>query len=343
MFYTLLRIASLFALVFVAFAAGISDLVSGQTNVGDVCPVITVDGPSGVVSPGENMTFTANVSGGASGATTYTWSVSAGTIVSGQGTPSIQVKSDRSLSGIYLTATVEVSNSAWMPGCTTTASETEPHVNIPVAYLVDEFRTAGSNCEEGFARLDSFYNELNNDPNAQGVIIVFSDISAPRSGRIRRRQLMFHTKWRRFDPSRVTFIDGPLMKDAKTQFWIVPVGAESPVPEAGEGAVPAVVVAVETKPYLYAAEYLDGIPGCSGDPFDLADYAVVLNTEPRSRGRIGIAETSLAKYNRKRREILAELKTGGVPATRITTVYKRVAPGQLLETTELWVIPPKQK
>ena len=306
----------------------------------DVCPTISIYGPLSPVEEGHDMTFTASVTGGSPDA--YNWTVSAGTIVSGQGTPTIVVQTGPAMSGMSVTATLEVANADWMIECTRTASETGFVVGNHSARLVDEFRTAGSNCEEGFARLDAFLIELQNNPNDQGVIILYSETAAPRSGRIRKQQLVFYIKSRKFDQTRVTFIDGSLMKDAMTQFWMVPPGAESPVPVAGEGAVPAVVVPAATKPYLFAAEYSDGIAGCSG-PFDIAAYASVLNTEPKSRGRIVIAETSTAKYNQKRREILAELKANGVSATRVNTVYKRVARMQALESTELWVIPPSKK
>lgn len=308
----------------------------------DACPVITVTGPASIVSPGENMTFTASVTGGSPDSTTYNWTVSAGMIVSGQGTPTIVVQTDRAMGGMSVTATLEVANADWLMECTRTASETGTVVSNHSARLVDEFRTAGSNCEEGFARLDAFLIELQNNPNDQGVIILYSETVAPRSGRIRKQQLVSYLRSRKFDQTRVTFIDGSLMKDAMTQFWMVPPGAESPVPAAGEGAVPAVVVPAATKPYLFAAEYSDGIAGCS-EPFDIAAYASVLNTEPKSRGRTVIAETSTAKYNQKRREILAELKTNGVTATRVTTVYKRVARMKALESAELWVIPTSKK
>ncbi len=215
-------------------------------------------------------------------------------------------------------------------------------IEKPAARLVDEFRTTGNNCEEGLARMDNFFIELNNDPNVQGVIIVYSEVATPRSGRTRMRQLVSYTKMRKYDASRVTFVAGPLKKDATTQFWIVPPGAETPVPEAGEGPVPEVVVSKATKPYMFAAEYLDGMPEC-GEPFDIAAYAAVLSNEPKSRGRIVIAETSPAKYNKKRSEVLVELKSNGVAATRVTAVYKRVARNRARESTELWVIPPTKQ
>jgi len=37
--------------------------------------------------------------------------------------------------------------------------------------------------------LDNFFNELNSDPNAQGMIVVYSEFGEPRSGQKRRRQL----------------------------------------------------------------------------------------------------------------------------------------------------------
>lgn len=50
------------------------------------CPSITVIGPMGITNPGDKIIF--RVDGGAVDLT-YLWSVSAGTIVEGQGTPVI--------------------------------------------------------------------------------------------------------------------------------------------------------------------------------------------------------------------------------------------------------------
>src|SRR5687768_14759996 len=101
------------------------------------CPTVTVTGPAGVTNRGELMTFTANVSGGTQDSVTYNWTVTAGTIESGQGTPSISVRapSDGTTS---VTATVSVLET---PGCdcNRSASETAPVGQPPGAILVDEF------------------------------------------------------------------------------------------------------------------------------------------------------------------------------------------------------------
>jgi hypothetical protein len=75
--------------------------------------------------------------------------------------------------------------------------------------------------------------------------------------------------------------------------------------------------------------------------YDLGEYAAVLNTKPRSRGKIVIGESSRAKFARKQREILAEMAAAGVARSRLTFVYKYVRPNRALEMTELWVIPAK--
>jgi len=85
------------------------------------CPDLSVTGPAGVTNPGDSMTFTANVSGGTQQNVTYNWSVSSGTISSGQGTPSITVATDTSMAGGNVTATVSIATDATCP-CDKSAS-----------------------------------------------------------------------------------------------------------------------------------------------------------------------------------------------------------------------------
>jgi hypothetical protein len=84
---------------------------------------------------------------------------------------------------------------------------------------------------------------------------------------------------------------------------------------------------------------MDGIPGCDGDLYDIAAFAEVLNSEPISKGRLVISETSAGKFSRKRAEIYAELKKSGVSANRLTAIFKKVRPMAALESVELWVVP----
>lgn len=81
-----------------------------------LCPVMSIDCPAGEVEEGQTVRFRANVAGGDTRvvAPTYRWTVSAGKIVAGQGTPEIIVET----SGVGdrgITATVEVGG--YLPEC----------------------------------------------------------------------------------------------------------------------------------------------------------------------------------------------------------------------------------
>lgn len=56
-----------------------------------VCPTLSIDGEAVFTNKNNPLTFTANASGGAVDDFTYEWNVSAGKIINGQGTPTIQL------------------------------------------------------------------------------------------------------------------------------------------------------------------------------------------------------------------------------------------------------------
>ncbi|MCV4566453.1 hypothetical protein OFB72_28250, partial [Escherichia coli] len=85
------------------------------------------------------MTFTATAAGGTQANITYNWSVSAGTIESGQGTPSITVRTTRDMAGSSVTATVEIGGLDPACNCPRTASETAGVAPKPDAVMIDEF------------------------------------------------------------------------------------------------------------------------------------------------------------------------------------------------------------
>jgi hypothetical protein len=205
--------------------------------------------------------------------------------------------------------------------------------------LVDEFRTAGNNCEEGFARLDSFFVELGNNPIDDGLIVIYGDARDARAARRREQQLINHFTFRKFDRSRVRVIRGAALKDGTTQFWLIPPGADAPVIEGKNRSVPA----QPSQPYLYAANYADGVPGCIGNLYDVGEFANAIKADEGNTARIVISESSRLKYRKAAREITAELASLGIDRTRVVTIYKYVRPNRLLEVTELWVVPSKRR
>lgn len=185
------------------------------------CPTISVTGPSSTVKPGEEMVFTANVSGGSNCNPTYNWTVSAGTIVSGQGTPVIRV-STAGLAGTSVTATVDVGGCC--ADCPRQASETGSVDSNPEPIKTDEFGDLKPDDIRG--RLDNYFIELQNDPSSTGTVI----IEGPKRRRDALERLVRnHISFRKFDASRISIVQGG-EGEVKVTLWRVPAGATAPTP-----------------------------------------------------------------------------------------------------------------
>jgi hypothetical protein len=270
---------------------------------------------------------------------TYNWSVTAGTIESGQGTPAVKIALEKTLSQVITVTMTRNFSEGHYPMVQREANCSIAVMPAPVAMMTDEFVTRGGNCEEGFARLDGFFNELNNNPNSEGLIVFYNDSVDKRAAARRELQLRNHFIFRKFPRDRVTFVRGVPREKGTTQFWLVPPGADHP-------EIDRQVVLPEASPtvtYLYAAFYLEGVPGCSGHIYDLGEYANELKSLPGSRGRIVISDSSRGSFNEALADIASELAAAGIPRNRYTAVYKYVRPNRLLQSIELWVIPGKTK
>lgn len=187
-----------------------------------VCPTLDVTGPATTIAPGESMTFTANVSGGSGETVTYNWTVSAGTIIEGQGTPVIRVATTPEMAGSNVTATVEIGGVC--EECRKTDSETAPIAPNPEPIEVDDFGKEPNDQIRG--RLDSFFTQLQNNPSAQAYIINYG---SNRDVATREKLIRNHITLRGQDASRFTFLRGE-GTEIRTRFVLVPSGATPPTP-----------------------------------------------------------------------------------------------------------------
>jgi hypothetical protein len=83
--------------------------VIGQTETPANCPKISVTGPPGITQPGDSMEFKAIMPLNSTDRLTFQWTISAGTIESGQGTAVIKLRTTREMNNSSVTATVEIS------------------------------------------------------------------------------------------------------------------------------------------------------------------------------------------------------------------------------------------
>ncbi|HEY0081990.1 MAG TPA: hypothetical protein VGB61_04315 [Pyrinomonadaceae bacterium] len=193
------------------------------------CPTVTVSCPDTAAENLEDaLTFTANVSGGDPNVTpTFNWTVSAGTISSGQGTSSIKVDTT-GIGGQTVTATVDVggfprecrtSNS-----CTTSISKkTAPPVKF------GEYVTNDLSANK--AQLDKFVLALQQDPAAQGYLIAYGGrTSQPDDAQKAADNATDYTiNTRKMDGARTLSGVGGYRERPTVELWIAPPGATPPL------------------------------------------------------------------------------------------------------------------
>src|SRR5215213_3345516 len=207
--------------------SSVTVLVNPCAEVRPVCPAVSVACPTNPAD-GQPLTFSSHVTGGAPADTkaVYNWSVSAGTIISGQGTESIKVDTTGQ-GGQSITATLSVGgyNLECAASCTVL-----PGLPVPSSRKFDEFPDIARNDEK--ARLDNFAIELQNDPSATGYVIVYPGRSSKRAevqehfGHV----IDYLVNSRQMDQSRIKTIEGPKREHLFVELWVTPQGATPPNP-----------------------------------------------------------------------------------------------------------------
>jgi hypothetical protein len=199
---------------------------SGQ-DVPQSCPVVKVSCPDSV-QVGAELTFTADVSGGPADVTpTYNWTVSAGSIQSGQGTSTIVVDTTGT-GGQTITATVDVGGFArecsTSNSCTTSVEE-----KAAPAVKFGEYvrRDLSANTE----KLDEFVLALLGDPEAQGYIIAYGGkTSRPDDAQKAADNATAYTmNTRKMDGARTLSGVGGYREEPAIELWIATPGGAPPL------------------------------------------------------------------------------------------------------------------
>ncbi|HJQ38285.1 MAG TPA: hypothetical protein VKB93_14205 [Thermoanaerobaculia bacterium] len=191
------------------------------------CPAVRVSCPD-MVKAGEDLTFTASVSGGAADVTpTYNWTVSAGSIKSGQGTSTIVVDTTGT-GGQTITATVDVGGFA--RECSTSSScTTSVETKAAPAVKFKEYVTPDLSANKKV--LDDFVIALQNDPEAQGYIIAYGGrTSGPNDAQKAADNATDYTmKTRKMDGVRTLSGVGGYREEPTIELWIAPPGGAQPM------------------------------------------------------------------------------------------------------------------
>ena len=223
------------SLALVCFALLSLSMRTPQQSPATQCPTITIDCPTSCYKPGQPFTVTANVAGiDASKSLSYVWSVSSGTVTSGQGTSSITItQSDNCLT---MTATVEVKGLDASCQSTASCSTNTDCCWLPQSRRFDKYGDLVFADEK--KRLDHFAEQLKNEPESQGHIMVYGKRGA-RAGEAQARATRakdYLVAKGGIVAERLVTIDGGDHEKFAIELWITPAGGQppSPVDQYGE-------------------------------------------------------------------------------------------------------------
>ena len=210
--------------------------VAGCTNCVPPCPTVNISCPTDQLTAGTPATVSVTLGGGnPSASVTYNWSVSAGKISGGQGTPTITVNT-AGLDGQSVTATVNIGGLA--PSCQSSASCTFsilPPTVTPISRKFDEYADLKFNDEK--ARLDNFAIKLQGEPGTQGIYVIFGSCDGEADQRS-ARAIDYLVNTRGIDRSRLTVVNGGCREHLTVELWGQPTGAAAPTPSNSATVTP---------------------------------------------------------------------------------------------------------
>lgn len=188
------------------------------------CPNIVLKAPTQPVRDGAAIRLNVALAGGdAKVAPMFDWSLSAGMIRSGQGTPNIEVDTSGAGDDRVIYATVLLGG--YPPECVSSGSTTV-RVAGP-AKKADEFNVLPA--EEQSARLQGFLAGVS--PEDQAYIFAYAGRENVRGfASSTLREIRAHALKNGISHERLVTIDGGFREEPGFELWTVPMGAEAPKP-----------------------------------------------------------------------------------------------------------------
>lgn len=190
------------------------------------CPGISVEPNGTEISAGDTLIFTA-VTKFLKVDVTYNWSITAGTIISGQGTARIMVNTEEA-SGMFVTATVEVGGLP--PNCDKTASASSDI--IPAAQLsVSGTFTNGQELKNAVQKFIAATSFKDADNEATGFIYLYKKPSTTESAfKIFKDAIISAFEYNKILPHQYKIVDGGTKKLGFYEIYLLQPGGKEPKP-----------------------------------------------------------------------------------------------------------------
>ncbi len=204
--------------------------VNAQDPIKPDCPTLTVAAPD-KITEGNPAVFSVEIKN-LKGQATYNWSISNGTIEAGQGTATITVDS-KGLGGGNITATVELGGLA--AGCASTSSSTiyvEAVKKPAELYSKNEYSTAAA-FTTVLDRFTKSIDRLSPDPLAGRVIVLYPGKETKAASNMKEMERLVYAAFTKagIDQEKYYIMNGGLRAKSYYELFIVPTGANQPVPD----------------------------------------------------------------------------------------------------------------
>lgn len=215
-------------MVFATHTSPLEEDARARHELQQACPQISVSCPADY-KDGEPFNFTATISGGDPKVVpVFSWTVSEGRIVQGQGTSSIKVD----LTGVRArgpTGIVTVSGFAAACPATASCSFIIEHWDLSPKKF-DSYGALPRNKEA--MRLNSYAVELQNQPGAQAYLLAYGGRRgrAGEAVKLAARSQKYLVESRGINAERVVTLNAGYREKLTIDLWIVPTGFNRPVP-----------------------------------------------------------------------------------------------------------------
>lgn len=202
----------------------------------------------------------------------------------------------------------------------------------PKAELIDEFGKIL--CEDAIGRLDSFFANLQNNPDSTGYIIIYADKNSIIEGFDFEHTIKNHIVFRKVDEKQFVIIRGEKRDNIKIEFWKVPAGADKPSYTEEKWTQ---TINNPDKAFVFGIVHIDDV--CFS--FNSKVFAEFLIANPNLRGHIVIYNKSKKEAQKESKEWLEVFTNEFKVPRRQLRIYfskNRDYPG-----VELWLVPQKKK
>lgn len=212
-------------------------LKSNTISTSRPCPYnVRVDGPEKVIE-GDLITFVATNLVPATVPLTYRWKVSpeSAVITSGLGTSSITVDT-KGMGTQPITAELDVTDDVYGATCmqkNSVATGVDKIVK-PEPFRFDMFES--KSFDDDKARFDNYTIQVQSVPDSQAYIVMYqgTDAASVKRGdvdKLSKRALDYLVTNKGLDPSRIMITKWGTKEKTTYELWIVPPGAQPPVPQ----------------------------------------------------------------------------------------------------------------